>query len=639
MKTAILTIFAISQISFAAEYKGVGAESLSPETVKKFAPPPITQEMSRKIQTMLDVRSPGMGMISGDGKKFFFGWSVTGTPQVWRLDRPMGFPAQMTGGEDRTGLIDITPDGSKLLLSRDRGGEENPGLYWQSTSGGPLTAIQHKAKVQTMLDFVSDDSERVYFHANDIKNDSYAIYRYSFKTQQIEKLFSQDGLWSIADQRGEKTFLLAKSVGSLQTEYYEWQIGTDKLTPIVGQNDLEEYRAAFSNKPGEYLVLTPKFGDFRRLYRYKNGKYTPASEEANYEIGDFSIDHKHEKIYLQINDKGYGRIKVLNAATLKPLPLPVFKGADQVSTGASTRDGRYVTIAVSSGNVQQKSYIYDWKTKTLTQWHNPSTPEVDTTKFAPVTLESYTAEDGTAIPMFVRRPAGCADKVCPVIVSFHGGPEAQTRPSFSLVSQLYVEAGYIYVEPNVRGSDGYGKTWLNSDNGPKRLGVITDIRDAGNFIRKNWAKNGVEPKIGVTGGSYGGYSTQVAMTMFAGTYDAGVSNVGMSNLLTFLNNTAPYRRILRISEYGDPEKDKEALNKLSPTTYIGQVKAPMMLIQGLNDPRVPAGEAVQMYESMVKRKIPSQLVIFPDEGHGSAKRDNQVKTIGYALEFFGKYLH
>jgi len=264
-------------------------------------------------------------------------------------------------------------------------------------------------------------------------------------------------------------------------------------------------------------------------------------------------------------------------------------------------------------------------------------PEIDTTTFARVTLESYTARDGTKIPMFVWRPKTC-DKPCPVVVEFHGGPEGQARPGFSPGLQLFVDAGFVFIEPNVRGSSGYGKAWLHADDAAKRLQVITDIEDAAKYIRTAWAKNGVAPKVGVMGGSYGGYSTLMAMTYFAGAYDAGVSNVGISNLTTFLANTAPYRRILRATEYGDPDQDADALVQLSPLTYIDKLAAPLLVIQGLNDPRVPVGEALQIYRGAVLPRSQAPLIVFADEGHGAIKRQNQVLTIGHTIAFFTKYL-
>ena len=140
------------------------------------------------------------------------------------------------------------------------------------------------------------------------------------------------------------------------------------------------------------------------------------------------------------------------------------------------------------------------------------------------------------------------------------------------------------------------------------------------------------------GWSYGGYATLVAMTMFAGAYDAGAEGVGFGNIVTFLQNTAPYRRSLRTSEYGDPDKDREALLKLSPIRYIDRIKAPLLLIQGANDPRVPVGEAVQMHDALQAKQIPSKLVIFADDGHGPSKRENQALSLGYMVRFFQQHL-
>lgn len=281
--------------------------------------------------------------------------------------------------------------------------------------------------------------------------------------------------------------------------------------------------------------------------------------------------------------------------------------------------------------------MLDWRSGSLTRWYEPSVPELDVRRFVRPTLESYPARDGTPIPMFVWRPPGC-EGPCPVVVSFHGGPELQSRAGFNERAQLFVSEGFVYVEPNVRGSEGYGKTWVHSDDGAKRLEVLTDIEDASRYIRSAWAKGGRAPRLGVMGESYGGYAAMVAMTLFAGSYDAAVEQVGPSNLVSFLENTAPYRRFMRISEYGDPTTDREALLKLSPVTYVERAKGPLLMIQGASDPRVPVGEAVQMYRSLERRGVPTQLIIFPDEGHIAQQRRNQALNSGYAVEWFKRYL-
>jgi len=625
-------------------YKGLGVESISPEVLARHAAPALKADESRRIQSMLDVRAPSAGMVSPDGKRLFFGWSITGTAQVFRLDAPMGFPTQLTGGEDRTSVVGQTPDGKWLLVSRDRNGEENPGLYLLSPEGGPLKAIQHKSKVQTMLDFVSDDGKSVYYRANDQTAESYAIYKYDIASSKAEAVFAEPGIWSLSDIRNGKggaaaKLLLGKSVGSNMTEYYEYDVASKKLEPVIGQGEREDFVASYGVE-GEVLVLTPKLGEYRRLYALKKGKLEPISADIKFDVAGFQIDKQKKRILFSINEGGYTKLNGVDAATKKPLKLPDLPKGDHVSFGSTSADARFTAFMVDPGNSPPEAFVYSWEGNGLKRWHKPAAPEIDLTTFARATLESFTARDGTKIPMFVRRPAAClsATAPCPVIVSFHGGPEGQTVAGFSTRAQLFVDVGFVYAEPNVRGSDGYGKSWLHADDGQKRLAIITDIEDAAKHVREKWGAGGKAPKVGIYGGSYGGYSVLVGMSMFAGSYDVGVSVVGISSLLTFLQNTAPYRRILRISEYGDPEKDKAALTQLSPITHVDKVKAPLMLLQGATDPRVPVGEALQFYEALKKKGVPSELIIFPDEGHGFAKRPNQVLATGHTLRFFKEHL-
>jgi dipeptidyl aminopeptidase/acylaminoacyl peptidase len=175
---------------------------------------------------------------------------------------------------------------------------------------------------------------------------------------------------------------------------------------------------------------------------------------------------------------------------------------------------------------------------------------------------------------------------------------------------------------------------VHADDGAKRKQVITDIEDAAIHARKAWGAK----KVGIFGGSYGGYSSLMGMTYFAGAFDAGVEVVGISSLVTFLENTAPYRRALRVSEYGDPVADRAVLLELSPITHVDKAKGPMLLIQGATDPRVPVGEAVQVYQALDKKGLKPKMIVFPDEGHGVQKRDNNVLLLGHSLAFFNAHL-
>ena len=619
-------------------YSGHGADSVSPEVIAKFAPQPLPPALAAKIQMLADVRAPMGGTLSPDGTKLYFVWTVTGTPQVWRLDGPNTFPIQMTGGEDRTSVAGITPDGRTLVLSRDRKGEENPGLYTMPASGGPLTLIQHLPGVQTGFELISDDGKWVYFRSNDEKRDAYRIVRHELATGSKQVVFDEPGLWGVADYRPDGRLLLHKATGSQTGEYWEWDPARKTKTPLLGVGEKDEMRASYGKKEGELLVVTAKFGDFRRAYRWEAGKFEPITPELKWNVERAHLDRAKARLFYSVNEGGYHKPHLLDPTTYKELPLPALPAADSIGGGGGTKDGRYTIFTISTSRAPAESWVYDWTAARLTKWVVPSTPEVDTSNWAVAKLEYYPARDGTKIPAFVRRPAKCDPDPCPVVVQFHGGPEAQAMPGFNPTAQLWVDAGFILVEPNVRGSDGYGKKWLDADNGPKRLDVITDIEDAAKWARSAFVVNGKRPKVGVIGGSYGGYSTLMAMTRFAGAYDAGVSNVGMSSLVTFLKNTAPYRRMLRASEYGDLEKDYDALVKLSPTTYIDKLKDPLLIIAGANDPRVPVGEGIQMYDAAKKKGIPTGLVVFADEGHGAQNRNNRVLQTGHTILWMEKFL-
>jgi dipeptidyl aminopeptidase/acylaminoacyl peptidase len=625
--------------SAAGPYAGHGADSIAPELLEKYRPRPVPPELGQRIESLIDVRAPGIGRLSPDGKSMYFGWSITGIGQVWKLDGPHAFPQQLTAGEDSTAAVAVTPDGGWVVVQRDRKGEENPGLYLQPAAGGPLVRIQHLPKVQTLFEQVSPDSKYVYFASNDKKPDSYVVYRWDIAKGEREVVLDKEGLWHVGDIRPDGRLLLRKETGSLSAEYFEWDPAQSQLSPLFGQDEKEEYEARYGAKNGEIIVLTNKGGEFRRLYSWTGpGQHTALGEEEKADVSSFAIDEKRTHIVYTLNDGGYHRPRALDARTFKPIALPKLPEVDQVVFGPTTPDGRFITLSVDDGRHPMKGYVLDWATGKLEAWNVPSTPEVDSTKFARAQLDSYPAEDGTKIPAFVRRPEKCSSDPCAVVVAFHGGPEGQALPGFSVSAQMFVDAGFVFVEPNVRGSDGYGKTWSHADDGPKRLATITDIEDAAKWARTTFTANGKVPKLGVFGGSYGGYSVLMAMTMFAGDYDAGVDVVGISDLRTFLRNTAPYRRILRISEYGDPDKDADALAKLSPMTYIDRVKSPLLIVQGASDPRVPAGESIQIHDALEKKGVPCDLTIFADEGHGAQKRENRVYTLAQSIAFFQKHL-
>ena len=224
----------------------------------------------------------------------------------------------------------MTPDGRFLVLSRDHGGQEDPGLYLQPVDGGALRLIQHVAKSRAFYGFTSADSRWIYFAANDVKPDSYAVYRYDVPAGKKEVLFSQDGLWQIADYREEGTetrLLLQKATGALSSEVYEWGTQGRTLKPLLGQGETTEYEVSYAADPSELLVSTNKLGDFRRLYRWKaQGGFTPVTADVKMDVSGFSIDPARKHVYYTLNDGGYTRLRVLDAFHPAASTLPGDEG-------------------------------------------------------------------------------------------------------------------------------------------------------------------------------------------------------------------------------------------------------------------------------------------------------------------------
>jgi dipeptidyl aminopeptidase/acylaminoacyl peptidase len=255
----------------------------------------------------------------------------------------------------------------------------------------------------------------------------------------------------------------------------------------------------------------------------------------------------------------------------------------------------------------------------------------------------YRSFDGRMIPALLYLPEaggpqGAAGGVAPraVMMSIHGGPESQERPMFSSVYQYLLHRGYGILAPNIRGSTGYGKAYVYMDNARKRGDAIQDVVYAVRYLS---SRADVDAKrIGIMGGSYGGYMTLAAVAFHPKLWAAAIDIVGIANFESFLANTGPWRRKLRIAEYGDPEKDLEYLRKFSPIHKVDDIVAPLMVIHGKQDPRVPASEAEQIVASMKARGRPVEFLLFEDEGHGLAKLPNRIKAYTAMGDFLDKYL-
>jgi dipeptidyl aminopeptidase/acylaminoacyl peptidase len=299
-------------------------------------------------------------------------------------------------------------------------------------------------------------------------------------------------------------------------------------------------------------------------------------------------------------------------------------------------DAERFAVTVTGRRENTNVHVVDVETGASERWTNASTAGLARESFRTPELVRFESFDGREIPAFLSLPAEAEKGETPVVVDIHGGPESQRRPSFSPVTQYLLDAGYAAFEPNVRGSTGYGKAYTHLDDKDKRMDAVADIERGVAWLGDHSA---IDPdRIAVMGGSYGGFMTLAALTEYPDLWAAGVDIVGIADFTTFLENTGSWRRALREAEYGSLDDDRELLESISPLNNIKRIDAPLFVLHGANDPRVPVGEAEQVAARVGEQDVPVETLIFDDEGHGIVKRDNRIEAYTAIAEFLAEHV-
>ena len=398
------------------------------------------------------------------------------------------------------------------------------------------------------------------------------------------------------------------------------------------------YGAAVFSRDGKGLVTTTdRDAEFKRLVYLPlaGGKERVLTGRHSFDVDDFEVSFDANLIAFTTNESGSSVLRFIDLKTLKELPRPpLFHG---VLGGLEWRNkssevGFHITSARSSGDV----FSYNVATNKLTRWTNGNNPELNTSEFAEPRLVKWKSFDGREISGFHYHPPARFTGKRPVIVNIHGGPESQARPNFIGRQNYFVtELGIATIFPNVRGSAGFGKTFLKLDNGVKREDSVKDIGALLDWIREQPDLDAT--RVAITGGSYGGYMALASAVQFDDRIAGAISVVGISNFVTFLERTESYRRDLRRVEYGD-ERDPQMrafLESISPLANADKITKPLFIVQGLNDPRVPYTEAEQIVASLKRRNAPFWFMMARDEGHGFAKKPN-ADYLFYAMVEFAR---
>ncbi len=353
---------------------------------------------------------------------------------------------------------------------------------------------------------------------------------------------------------------------------------------------------------------------------------------SRWTIDAVSFSDNRQYMASLVNEDGYSRMDFRDLQKNVSLPAPPLTGI--ISDLAVDDNGRLLFAFTSSAKTGD-IWIWDWRKTELRKLTYSISAGIDPDLFIEPKLIKYKSFDGLEIPAFLYLPSNYDGKPVPFIVHAHGGPESQFRPYFQRNFQYLLLNGYGILAPNIRGSSGYGKEYLDMDNYKNRLNSIKDIKAGCDYLIKNgYSKIGM---MGIKGASYGGYVVLASITEYPDLFSAAVDEVGIANFVTFLKGTADYRRYLRASEYG-PLEDSTFLTSISPIHKANLIKTPLLVVHGENDPRVPIGEARQIIKAIQDKGGVVDSLIFPDEGHGVSKQPNTIKMYTRMMEFFDKYL-
>lgn len=603
----------------------------------------------------LSIETAGGATWHPDGNRIAFVSNSTGHYQVYtcEVSRGVTYPRkELTSSSDRCTDPRYLSDGT-LIFTRDRGGDENfqIGLI---DEGDKLHWLTSDLSAKHRIGHISESY--LYFSANIVDKARLDVYRWKIPLRDHEPELIYQPEAGIIQVKGsslyEDKILMMQFFGNMHHHLLlldlKTKATTDLVVPVSGDNPTRWEVVRWLDD--EYiLVNTDHDSDFKRLAILStSGDFKPLddlSDSIKFEIeGKFAFSKNSIWTYFIENQDGFctvhrAKFSRFGYSDFETLPFPVNSAvlsgdARSWSNAFSlSKDEKMLTLSICSGNQPYNVWILDLEDMYSWPANVGHTSGLDPADFISSTLHRFNSFDGLSVPYFRYTPHGeMPEKGWPTILLIHGGPESQVRPDFNPVIQYYLSGGFAIITPNIRGSAGYGRRYLDLDNVEKRLDSVMDIRNLALHLKENDDEIDGE-RLVIYGGSYGGFAVLSAMTEHPELWKAGVDLVGISNFVTFLQNTAAWRRPLREAEYGSLEHDMDTLVRVSPIHNIDKIQAPLMIIQGDNDERVPLSESIQMYEKLKKKGLEVELMRFADEGHGLAKLKNKVKAYSGVMKW------
>ena len=608
--------------------------------------PKIPAELAARVGRYTEFRSAAMSAWHPTRREMLITTRFADAAQAHHVKFPGGARTQLTFGSEPVRGASFPPKRADFFIFvSDVGGGEFFQFYRQDVATGEVTLLTDGKSRNTGGTF-SDDGRWLAYGStrrNGRDVDIYVMNPADPKTNRLV-LQNEGGGWGAADWSPDNGKLVVGENISIN-ESYLWLVdaatGEKRLiTPKGGAEKVSYSGAEFSPDGRGLYVTTDKDSEFRRLayLDLSTGQHTYLTSHINWDVDTFRLSWDGGTIAFVTNEDGANRLRLLDTRTRKELKAPALPNG-LVGGLRWHENDRELGFNLSSARTPSDVYSLDVQTGKVERWTFSETGGINTENFSEARLVRWPSFDGRQISGFLYMPPARFTGKRPVIINIHGGPESQARPGFLGRSNFFLnEMGIAMIYPNVRGSSGYGKTFLQLDNATLREDSYKDIGALLDWIAAQPELDA--SRVMVTGGSYGGHMSFAVAARYSDRIRAALPVVGMSSLVSFLERTESYRRDLRRAEYGD-ERDpavREFLLRIAPLNNTDKIKIPLFVVQGGNDPRVPLNEAEQMVKAVRRNNTPVWYLMAKDEGHGFAKKKNQDFQFYATVMFLQEYL-
>jgi dipeptidyl aminopeptidase/acylaminoacyl peptidase len=605
------------------------------------ASPAAAEDLAASVARMVRIGFCSTPSFSPDGRQIAFLSNLSGNPQVWRVGVDGGWPRAVTALDDQVGGVSWSPDGAWLALSVAPGGGMNQQIYLVRPDGRDLHRLTDGGKDNNWLGGWTHDGRALAFSSNRA-GASMDGYLWDVAAGQPKRVARNPGTGELADvSRDGKWALVSRVESRGNSNLFLLELGSGRETLLTPHQGPAQFGGGWFSPDGSTVYFSSDadrdlfaFARIRLGPDGKPGKIEVIAARDDGEIENASPTEDGRTVVLVWNVGGRSELAFFDVASGKATPGPALPG-DVVGGLGFSRDGRKLALVISGATLPADIWILDVATGKLAQLTFSPHAGVDLSALVRPELVRYKAEDGLPLSGWLYRPPGVSGPA-PYVLSFHGGPEAEERPAFRSDYQALLAHGIGVLAPNVRGSAGFGKRFVNLDNGALRVGAVRDIKSSVDFLVQG--KLADSRRIGIMGGSYGGYMVMAGLTEYPDLFAAGADLFGVVNFETFFAHTEPWMAAVSTIEYGDPKTQLQMLRDLSPIHKVDRVKAPTLVLHGANDTNVPVVEAEQVVDNLKRRGVPVEYVLFPDEGHGFRKTPNRIRSTVSIVSWFQEHL-